>query len=65
LKIRVGAAAAATGLLTAAKLKLARAIAIVTSTTFLIVAGIVALVAAFIYAWKNSETFRDRSNQCI
>jgi len=59
LKIRVGAAAAATGLLTAAKLKLARAIAIVTSTTFLIVAGIVALVAAFIYAWKNSETFRE------
>ena len=59
LKIRVGAAAAATGLLTAAKLRLARAIAIVTSTTFLIVAGIVALVAAFIYAWKNSETFRE------
>jgi phage-related protein len=45
--------------LTAAKLRLARAIAIVTSTTFLVVAGIVALVAAFVYAWKNSETFRE------
>jgi phage-related protein len=59
LKIRVGLATAATGLLTAAKLRLARAIAIVTSTTFLVVAGIVALVAAFVYAWKNSETFRE------
>ena len=59
LKIRVGLAAAATGLLTAAKLRLARAIAIVTSTTFLVVAGIIALVAAFVYAWKNSETFRE------
>jgi len=59
LKIRVGFATAATNLLTAAKLRLARAIAIVTSTTFLIVAGIIALVAAFVYAWKNSETFRE------
>ena len=59
LKIRVGLAAAATGLLTAAKLRLAKAIAIVTSTTFLVVAGIIALVAAFVYAWKNSETFRE------
>jgi phage-related protein len=59
LKIRVGLATAATGLLTAAKLRLAKAIAIVTSTTFLVVAGIIALVAAFVYAWKNSETFRE------
>jgi len=49
----------ATDLLTIAKTKLTRAIAILTSTTMLVVAGIVALVAAFVYAWQNSETFRN------
>ena len=36
-----------------------RSLKVLKSTTFLYVAAIVALVAAFVYAYKNSETFRE------
>jgi phage-related protein len=36
-----------------------KAMLILKSTIFLYVVAIVALIAAFVYAWKNSETFRE------
>lgn len=50
---------AATTLKATAVKALNKAMLILKSTIFLYVVAIAALVAAFVYAWKNSETFRE------
>jgi phage-related protein len=50
---------AATSLKATAVKLLNKAMLILKSTIFLYVVAIAALVAAFVYAWKNSETFRE------
>jgi phage-related protein len=58
-KVQTAIATFITNLKTAATTKLNSAMLILRSTVFLYVAALVALVAAFVYAWKNSETFRE------
>jgi phage-related protein len=50
---------AATSLKATAVKALNKAMLVLKSTVFLYVVAIAALVAAFVYAWKNSETFRE------
>ena len=56
--IQTKLAAAATNLKTSALKSLNKMLLVVRSTTFLYVVAIATLVAAFAYAWKNSEVFR-------
>lgn len=62
-KIQSYLAVNATKIWTNVSKALAAVQAVLTSEIFLVVAGIAILVAAFIYAWKNSETFRDTVTQ--
>lgn len=58
-KVGMVISAAATGILTAATWALNAAIAVLTSPIGLVVIAIGLLVAAFVIAWKHSETFRN------
>ena len=58
-KIQTGLATVITNLKTGATNKLNAAMLVLKSTVFAYVVALVALVAAFVYAWKNSETFRE------
>jgi phage-related protein len=58
-KIQTGLSTVITNLKTGATERLNAAMLVLKSTVFLYVVALVALVAAFVYAWKNSETFRE------
>lgn len=58
-KIQALASAVATGVMTAATWALSAAMTVLTSPIGIVVLAIAALVAAFIIAWKKSETFRN------